>query len=309
MEKRWVTRPAGIMVVALVVAVLWGSAYPGVKIGFDLWYIATEDFAAKILFAGVRFFLAGVMTIAFASVQERRLIRPSRQELPRVALLGLILTSIQYIFYYIGLAHVSGSKGAILFSSGTFVAVLASPLIVRGQRLTVRKVLGCLIGFIGVVVNGAAFSDQKMSLLGEGFIIIAAISFGLGSTWSKNVSAGSSSTMVTGYQMLIGGTLLCLIGPLAGGRLTRVTPGAVLLLLYLAFLSAAAFSLWTMLLKHNDVGKVTVYNFLVPIFGAALSGIFLHESVLTVQNLIALLLVCTGIVIVNLPIRQSGEGA
>ena len=308
MEKKWITRPGAIMLVALVVAVLWGSAYPGVKIGFDLFGIATEDSPTKMLFAGVRFFLAGMMTVGFASVQEKRLIRPTRAELPRVAVLGLILTTIQYIFYYIGLAHISASKGAILFSCGTFLAVLASPLLVKGERLTVRKVVGCCIGFAGVMtVNGGSLAGS-MTLLGEGFILIAAASFGLGSTWSKTVSANCSPTMVTGYQMLIGGAVLCVIGPIAGGRLTRITPGALLLLLYLSFLSAAAFSLWTMLLKYNDVGKVTVYNFLVPVFGTALSGIFLHEDVLTARNLIALTLVCIGIIIVNLHVSARTAG-
>ena len=285
MEKKWITRPGAIMLVALVVAVLWGSAYPGVKIGFDLFGIATEDSPTKMLFAGVRFFLAGMMTVGFASVQEKRLIRPTRAELPRVAVLGLILTTIQYIFYYIGLAHISASKGAILFSCGTFLAVLASPLLVKGERLTVRKVVGCCIGFAGVMtVNGGSLAG------------------------SMTLSANCSPTMVTGYQMLIGGAVLCVIGPIAGGRLTRITPGALLLLLYLSFLSAAAFSLWTMLLKYNDVGKVTVYNFLVPVFGTALSGIFLHEDVLTARNLIALTLVCIGIIIVNLHVSARTAG-
>ncbi|WP_298024942.1 DMT family transporter [uncultured Dysosmobacter sp.] len=306
MRENWVTRPGVILSVAVAVAVLWGSAYPGVKIGFSLWRIETGDFASKILFAGTRFFLAGVMTIAFASLRERRLIRPTRQELPVLAALGLILTSVQYFFYYIGLAHISASKGAILFSSGTFTAVLAAPLIVRGEQLTIRKVLGCLIGFVGVVVvNGSALGGEGITLLGEGFIVIAAVSFGLGSTWSKVVSTHSSPTIVTGYQMLIGGALLCLAGLLVGGRLTPVDPGALPLLLYLSFLSAAAFSLWTMLLKYNDVGKVTVYNFLVPIFGTLLSGIFLHEPVLTMRNLIALALVCTGIVVVNCHLSRT----
>ena len=301
MEKKWIQKSSSILLVALVVAVLWGSAYPGVKIGFEWFHIATEDAASKILFAGIRFFLAGAMVVGFASVRERRLIRPTHAELPHVAALGLILTSVQYIFYYIGLAHISASKGAILFSCGTFLAVLSSPLLVRGERLTLRKVLGCCIGFAGVVfVNGGSV-DGGVTLLGEGFILIAAASFGLGSTWSKTVSANSSPTMVTGYQMLIGGAVLCILGPLLGGRLTYVTLQGILLLLYLSFLSAAAFSLWTLLLKHNDVGKVTVYNFLVPVFGTALSGIFLHEDVLTLQNLLALALVCLGIVIVNLP--------
>jgi len=101
MEKKWITKPSSIMLVALIVAFFWGSAYPALKIGFELFAIATEDSASKILFAGIRFFLAGLMVIAFASVQEKRLIRPQRYELPKIAVLGLILTFGQYIFYYI----------------------------------------------------------------------------------------------------------------------------------------------------------------------------------------------------------------
>lgn len=306
MEKKWITRPTSIMLVALIVAVLWGSAYPALKIGFELFAIETEDSAAKILFAGIRFSLAGIMVIAFASFQEKKLIKPTRAELPRITVLGLILTFAQYIFYYIGLAHCEAAKAAILFSSGTFAAVLTTPLIVKGEKLTIRKTIGCIIGFIGViVVNGLSFASGSMTLMGEGFLIIAALCFGLGSTWSKSVTAGSDPIVVTGYQMTIGGALLLIVGPIVGGTLPVVTPIGLLLLLYMSFLSAAAFSLWTLLLKFNDAGKVVVYNFLVPVFGTGLSGIFLHESILTVRNLTALVLVCTGIIIVNMAVPQK----
>ena len=306
MEKKWITKPGSIMLVALIVAFFWGSAYPALKIGFELFAIATEDSASKILFAGIRFFLAGLMVIAFASVQEKRLIRPKRDELPKIAVLGLILTFGQYIFYYIGLAHCAATKAAILFSSGTFTAVLTTPLMIKGEKLTLRKAIGCIIGFAGViVVNGLSFGNGSISLLGEGFLVFAALCFGLGSTWSKRVTAGSDPIVVTGYQMTIGGAVLLLVGPIAGGRLTVITGAGLVLLLYMAFLSAAAFSLWTLLLKFNDAGKVLVYNFLVPVFGTVLSGIFLHEVFFTVKNLIALVLVCAGIIIVNMTTAKN----
>jgi len=306
MDKKWITKTSTIVLISLIVAFLWGSAYPAVKIGFELFAIETEDSAAKILFAGIRFFLAGAMVVAFSSCLEKKLIRPTRAELPKIIALGIILTSAQYIFYYIGLAHCEAAKAAILFSGGTFIAVLTTPLIVKGESLSMRKVVGCIIGFAGVIaVNGTDFASGGITLLGEGFLVIASLCFGLGSTWSKNVTAGSNPIVVTGYQMLIGGALLCLIGPAVGGRLTTAPLPAIVLLLYMSFLSAAAFSLWTMLLKYNDAGKVMIYNFLVPIFGAALSGIFLHENILTVQNLVSLVLVCVGIVIVNLHVSSK----
>jgi len=303
MEKKWITKPFSILLVALVVAVLWGSAYPTVKLGMEWFGIAADDSASKLLFAGVRFTLAGTMVIAFASAQEKRLIRPRRSELGRIVLLGLILTSAQEVFYCIGLANTSASKCAILFCSGTFLAVLSAPLLVKGEKLSARKVLGCLVGFVGVTIvngiTGLTAADTAFSLMGEGCILIAAMCFGFGSTWSKSVTAECSPTTVTAYQMLSGGLLLCVIGPAVGGKLTVSAPYALFMMCYLAFLSAGAYSLWTLLLKYNDVGKVTVYNFLVPVFGTALSGLLLREDIFTAQNIAALVLVCAGIVIVN----------
>ena len=75
--------------------------------------------------------------------------------------------------------------------------------------------------------------------------------------------------------------------------------GTTVLLVYLALLSSAAFSLWSILLKHNRVSQVTVFNFTVPIFGAALSAVFLGEALLEWKNLLALVLVCGGIWLVT----------
>ena len=71
------------------------------------------------------------------------------------------------------------------------------------------------------------------------------------------------------------------------------------LLVYLVILSSAAFSLWTTLLKYNRVSMITVFNFMVPIFGTLLSALFLNESFLEWKNALALVLVCVGIWLVT----------
>ena len=94
---------------------------------------------------------------------------------------------------------------------------------------------------------------------------------------------------------------MSVIGLLGRAHLPAYNIQGIFMLIYLAFLSAVSFTLWTILLKHNDVGKVTIYNFLIPIFGAVLSAIFLKESILEGRTLAALALVCIGIYAINKP--------
>ncbi|MNJ69701.1 EamA-like transporter family protein [compost metagenome] len=93
--------------------------------------------------------------------------------------------------------------------------------------------------------------------------------------------------------------MLTLLGLLLGGQVTHFTLGSTLNLTYLALLSSVAFCLWNLLLKYNKVGSVSVYNFLIPVFGALLSAIFLGETIFEIKNLFALVFVSIGIYLVN----------
>jgi drug/metabolite transporter (DMT)-like permease len=121
-------------------------------------------------------------------------------------------------------------------------------------------------------------------LRGEGFIVIAAFVLSVASIYGKRVSQGMDVMVMTGYQLGFGGIVLLAMGYAAGATLREFTPGSATLLGYLAVLSAVAFTLWSLLLKYNQVGKVTVFNFLVPVFGAALSAICLNENIMDVEK-------------------------
>ena len=107
------------------------------------------------------------------------------------------------------------------------------------------------------------------------------------------------SVVLTGYQLSIGGLALVLAGYGTGGVLTGFTLQSTALMAYMVLLSSASFALWTVLLKYNRVGLVTVFNFLIPVFGAVLSAIFLGESILEWKKVLALFLVCGGIWLVT----------
>lgn len=149
------------------------------------------------------------------------------------------------------------------------------------------------------IKNGYALLDFDFSLLGEGFVVIAAFILSAASIYGKRVSQSMDSIVLTGYQLGIGGVALMAGGYLTGCSLTGFTPASTALLIYLALLSSVSFALWTILLKYNRVGMVTIFSFLIPIFGAILSAIFLGESILEWKNVLALGLVCVGIWLVS----------
>ena len=290
-----------VFLLASFCCLLWGSAYPAVKNGYLLFSIAADDIPSKMVFAGYRFVLAGLLLLVVALVTRREVFNLSWKNLRQITLLGLTQTSIQYIFFYVGLAYTTGVKGSIMNATGTFFSVLLAHFIYHNDRLSLNKVLGCLIGFAGVmVVNfNRDLLDFHFTLLGEGFVVIAAFILSAATIYGKKISQSMDSITLTGYQLTIGGGALILAGYLTSGTLTGFTVKSSALLFYLVLLSSAAFGLWTILLKYNRVGMVTIFNFLIPIFGAILSAIFLGESILEWKNVVALVLVCSGIWLVT----------
>ena len=294
---------SGVFALATLCCLLWGSAYPAIKNGYALLHIAPGDIAGQMLFAGWRFALAGVILLAVAAAMQKPILALNGRQMRQVALLGLTQTTIQYVFFYIGLAHASGVKSSIMNATGVFFSVVLAHFIYANDRLTNRKVLGCLIGFMGVVVVnlGGGALGFDFSLLGEGFVIMAAFVLAAASIYGKRISADMDPMVMTGWQLFIGGVILTGIGMVGGGHLETLDLRSGGLLLYMALLSSVAFAVWSLLLKHNPVGLIAAFNFLIPVFGVALSAIFLGESLLRWSYLAALVLVCAGIWLVTRP--------
>ncbi len=307
-----VTRPfhqtrRGVFALATLCCALWGSAYPAIKSGYAMLHIGASDVASQMLFAGVRFALAGAILLLVAAGLRRPIFDMGDRSFGQVALLGLTQTAVQYVFFYIGLAHASGVKSSILNATGVFFSVVLAHFIYSDDRLSTRKALGCLIGFTGVVVvnlRHGSFSFD-FALLGEGFVTIAAFVLAAASIYGKHLSRGMDVMVMTGWQLLIGGLILTVGGVAGSGHLGGLTVGSGALLLYMALLSSIAFAVWSLLLKHHPVGLIAAFNFLIPVFGVALSAIFLGESLLSWSYLAALLLVCVGIWLVTRAPRRA----
>ena len=290
-----------VVLLASFCCLLWGSAYPAIKNGYAMFGIAANDIPSKMVFAGYRFVFAGLLLLVLALFMRRNIFVLNLRNLLSTSLLGLTQTSLQYVFFYVGLAYTTGVKSSIMNATGTFFSVLLAHYIYRNDRLNFNKAAGCLIGFAGVMaVNFSPdLLDFNFTLLGEGFVVIAAFILSAATIYGKKLSQSMDSVVLTGYQLSIGGLALVVAGHATGGTLSGFTPASTALLAYMVVLSSAAFALWTVLLKYNRVGLVAVFNFLIPVFGAVLSAIFLGESILEWKNVAALALVCGGIWLVT----------
>ena len=108
------TRTWVVAALACVCCILWGSAIPTIKTGYRLLQVDSADTASQIVFAGVRFTLAGLLVLLFTSLKEKKAMLPDRQTLTCAVPVCLAQTFVQYFFFYIGVAHTSGVKGGII---------------------------------------------------------------------------------------------------------------------------------------------------------------------------------------------------
>ena len=292
-------------VTALFCCVLWGSASPAIKIAYELFGIPAGDTASRLMLAGARFIIAGGMTIAFGSVISKKLLIPCRNSLKYIAVLSLLQTIGQYFFFFMSLAYISGVRGSIINASGNFLAIIIAAYIFRLEKLSLRKYVGCLVGFSGIVIilGGvkALLGGGSITVQGEGAMLMAALFYAFSSCCIKIFSKYENPVTLSGYQFMFGGIVLYAIGTAMGGQLVFASSSCYLNLIYMGFISAGAYTLWGILLKHNPVSRVSIFGFMNPVMGVILSALFLGENseAFSITGIMALLLVAMGIIIVN----------
>ena len=304
--KNFFTKKHNILIIALICTALWGSAFPVVKIGYELLEIQTQDIYSKIYFAGLRFCIASIMVFTIQKIILKEKIHVEKSHIKPIILLGLLQTSLQYFFFYIGVANTSGIKSAIIQSSSTFFTVIAAHFIYAEDRLDFNRVLSLILGFGGVIlVNLGKDMNLSFKFIGEGFLLIAALLSTVATLYVKTISNNINPFLISGGQMFSGSLLLLLIGKIgmAGSKL-NFSLNSILLIIYAAFISAVAFSLWYMLLKYNPAGKISIYRLFIPVFGSIFSVLFVKGENFTINLLVGLILVILGIITLNMNNRK-----
>lgn len=272
-------RPLWVVVFALTAAIAWGWAFPLIKVGFSAFGITADMTGSKMLFAGIRFAIAGLIVLSVARSSGRSFQTSRRIDWRFILAFALMNTTLHYFFFYVGMSHSEGSRAAILNSLSTFLVVLLACACFKSDRLTSRKILGCTVGFCGILaLNLGGAESGQFTWLGDGMIILNAICGACANLMTRGLSRRIDIFVGTGYSLFIGGLLLVISGLVFGGTLPHINMLGIICLILLIAISALGFALYNKLLSCNPVGKVAIYNSLIPIVGTVTSCLCLGET-------------------------------
>lgn len=281
----------------MLCALLWGSAFPCIKMVYREWDEANLEIGVMPLwwFAGVRFTIAGA-ALLLVSKQPLKDIRASSPKL--LAAFALTQTTGQYLLFYFALSLATGSLTSLMVSTGSFWWLLLAPLLLKTPTPNRWQWLAILVGAAGVTI--AAYSPgsgEPTSILGVICLLAATLLGALGVITFAKLKPTIGPRAATGSSLFAGGLLLLLISlPAATHSGSLFTPKIMLLTLWLAFVSAAAFTLWNHLSTLHPVGLLASYRFLIPVTGIVESLLFIPGETATPALLIGGFLVLGSVV-------------
>ena len=252
-----------------------------------------------MLFAGVRFCLAGIVVLTIAAATGRRFAVTGAGGWLYVLLFALLNTGLHYYFFYVGLSYSPGARAAIINSLGTFMLVLLACIFFKSDRLTVNKIAGCVIGFAGIMIlNIGSAGSGGFTFMGDGMIILNTLCSAFAGLMTRGLGKRADVFVGTGYSLFFGGVMLVVAGMVAGGDLPEITPAGIVILMLLVCISALGFALYNKLLTCNPVGKVAIFNSLIPVVGAMTSCLCLGEPFYW-KYAVAAVMAMAGIYIIN----------
>ena len=292
-------RPLWVTLFALTAAISWGWAYPLIKLGFTEFGITQAMTGSKMLFAGIRFACSGAILLIIAALTGRNFRVSKPVDWSYVLLFALLNTTLHYSFFYIGLSHSDGARAAILNSLSVFLVVLLACVFFKSDRLTPKKILGCAVGITGILIlNIGKGGGGQFTLLGDGMIVLNALCSAFASLLTRGLSRRVDVFVGTGYSLFFGGVLLIIPSLLMQGTLPHITTYGLIILALLIAISALGFALYNKLISCNPIGKIAIFNSLIPVVGALTSCLCLGEPFYT-KYLVACLLAMVGIYIIN----------
>jgi drug/metabolite transporter (DMT)-like permease len=296
---------SSVSLLAITACLLWSTAFVGVKTGLR--------YSTPLNFAGMRFMISGLMILAFTG-GFRSYIREFRAHTGFILKVSFFQTFLIYALFYIGLSMAPASIAAMINgSSPLFVAILAH-FLVRGEQFNPKKLGIILLGLAGVALivlsRGKTQPGGNKEFLGVILLIFANLSGSYGNILVSNSERPINPLILTGLQIFIGGFALFTVSmPVEGFHLPDGPLQFWLLLFYLGFLSAAAFSIWFTLLSRPGVkvSALNIWKFLIPLIGALLGWMLLPSEKPELLPLLGMMLICIALVWMNWKIAGKGR--
>ena len=285
-----------------IIYFVWGSTFLAIRIGVHE--------LPPLLFAAMRFFIAGALVTAWMLARGTRL--PSRREWASIVLLATLIFVIDYGLLFWAEQRVNSGIAAVMMATIPCFTALSEIIILRTQRLTLRLAIALLIGIAGVAVlvsRSLNLGGTPIDRSGAIGLIIASISWSVASALMRKLPLPAAKGMSSGAQMLAGGVLLAItsaaFGEFRAFHPMAVSRGSWLALLYLIFAgSILAFTAYVWLIHHESPTKVGTYAYVNPVV-AVLLGYFAGGETLDQRTIVGTMFVIASVIIIVTTRRTS----
>jgi drug/metabolite transporter (DMT)-like permease len=294
------------LLLAVVACLLWSTAFVGVKVGLK--------YAGPLAFAGQRFMLSGFLLLPFWWLR-RPSCRMACGHAGMILSIALFQTFILYGLFYFGMTLIPGALAAMVIGASPLVTAVLAHYCMAGDRLSPRKGGSLLLGLGGVAVLSLSrqpwvSATGLAEVAGIGILLLANVAGALGNILVARHKAELDPVFLNSAQLFIGGLGLWLLSLPLEAPLPAHLPWPYFAALgWLAFLSAAAFSIWFILLRRPEVqvSELNLWKFLIPVCGALLSWLLLPEEGPSLWPVVGMLCIAAAIIIYNLPgLRRFG---
>jgi drug/metabolite transporter (DMT)-like permease len=294
-----------VLLAFAIIYFVWGSTFLAIRIGVQE--------VPPFLLAGMRFVIAGF--VLFAWMRAKGTAFPTMREWRSVGLLAVLFFVLDYgLVFWAEVRVPSGITAVMMAMIPAFMAV-SEILILRTQRLTFRLGAALLVGLGGVAVlvsRSASFGGAPINTFGAVALLVASISWAMGSALTRKLPLPSNKAMSSGAQMLVGGVLLTLtaasLGELRGFHIHAVSERAWIALAYLIVAgSIVAFTAYVWLIHHESPTKVGTYAYVNPVVAVVLGYFFAGEA-LSLRTIAGTTLILVSVVVITtIPKTQSGS--
>lgn len=270
-------QPLPLIFPVLLCALLWGSAFPVIKLVYGHWAELGVEVSLwdRWLFAGLRFTVAG---LALLAVAKQPWVELRRSSVATLIVFTLGQTFFQYVFFYAGLAISSGSLGALLAATGSFWWMILAPVVLGHAWPERRQWMILSVGASGVVLAVyAPGAGAGNPVLGATLLLCASFSGAIGILMMSKLKTTMGARAASGFSLFFGGVALLLLALPAWGRAELLfDPYVLVWTCWLALVSAVAFGIWNYLSTLYPVPLLASYRFLIPVTGVIESLLFLE---------------------------------
>jgi len=283
-----------IVLAFFAIYVIWGSTYLLNKIA------VTE--LPPFMLASIRFIVAAILIFIIAKILKMKL-TISATQLKNTIIAGFLFLTFGNGVVVWALKFVDSGFAALEISAQPLVVLILMRLL-QGKKISAMSFIGVILGFIGIflLVSQKQIISKDGQILGMIMIFLCMISWSYASLFVGKADLPKNFFVNTGYQMLSGGIILGIVSLTLGetwiSPVNWSTNVRWSMLLLILFGSIVAFTAFNYLLKEVSPEKVATGTYVNPVIALILGWWILEEN-LTLQSIIAAVILLTGVYFIN----------